>query len=337
MATCNAKEPSVSTLPEIPSNIKKQLAFACTHEANRVPPRNVEADKLYKNARWLLKKNILKKDPAAYPAIERLQRIATAYGHDRANIELRRMLEQGQAVSADPVNESIDFVQDLIKRGIPAGYYDMGWYLEHGYGVRMDPDLAFKYFRKSADMGSPEGQFLVGMKLADFSKWGAEIAIIGDSMLRCAADQGHAEAGQRSGTSLQEEKQYIDAMRYFQLGTSAGNATAASSLADAFSAKDHADPVWGLNQSEDLERQRRYKVIEKFLSDYSYLNPTIPEINDIVPLPPAKLPPWDGKFKWLEEHKADNAPPLPSEERIAEMARAKGLDPKTGRPLNSTK
>ena len=54
-----------------------------------------------------------------------------------------------------------------------------------------------------------------------------------------------------------------------------------------------------------------------------------------MPLPPAQLPPWDGKFQWLEAHKANVPPPLPSEERIAEMAKAKGLDPKTGRPLKN--
>ena len=87
----------------------------------------------------------------------------------------------------------------------------------------------------------------------------------------------------------------------------------------------------------DPERARRYKVISKFLSDYDYLDPKVPEIDEIVPLPPAKLPPWDGKFKWLEEFKANLAPALPSEKRIAEMARAKGLDPKTGRPIQAGK
>ena len=327
----------MSQLPEISADVKKQLAFTCTHEADHLPVRDPEADQLYKHARWLIKKNILKKDPAAYPPAERLLRIATAYGHDRANIELRRMLEDGHAVSLDPVNESIDLVQDLIKRGIPAGYYDMGWYLEHGYGVRADQDLAFKYFRKSADMGSPEGQFVVGQMLADMSKWGAAIADIGEAMTRCAADQGHAEAGQRAATYLQAVKQYSDALKYFQISASAGDSTAAYTLFGAFGAQKHADPIWGLGQAADAERESRYYKISDFLSDYSYLHPTIPEINEIVPLPPAKLPPWDGKFKWLEEHQADKAPPLPTEERIAEMARAKGLDPKTGRLSSTTK
>jgi TPR repeat protein len=149
------------SLPDVPADIKKQLAFSCTHEATRIPPRDPEADQLYKHARWLVKANVLKQESAAYPPIERLLRIATAHGHDRANIELRSMLDKDQAHSADPVNEAIDLVQDLIKRGIPAGYYDMGWYVDHGYGVDADQELAFKYYRKAADLGNPEGQYLI--------------------------------------------------------------------------------------------------------------------------------------------------------------------------------
>ncbi|MFH7090670.1 DUF6396 domain-containing protein [Klebsiella pneumoniae] len=45
-----------------------------------------------------------------------------------------------------------------------------------------------------------------------------------------------------------------------------------------------------LAQQKDPERARRYKQIAKILSNYSYASPTVPEINDIVPLPPALLP-----------------------------------------------
>ena len=88
-----------------------------------------------------------------------------------------------------------------------------------------------------------------------------------------------------------------------------------------------------LGQKKDEERVRRYEAISDFLSSYSYLNPKVPEIDSIVPLPPAKLPAWDGSFQWLKAHKANVPPPLPTEERINEMATAKGLDPATGRPL----
>ena len=49
--------------------------------------------------------------------------------------------------------------------------------------------------------------------------------------------------------------------------------------------------MYYLGQQEDLERAERYKKIWRILAGYSYANPKVPEINDIVPLPPAKLPP----------------------------------------------
>lgn len=334
---CSGKGTGMDKLPEISADIKKQLAFTCAQEKDRIPPRDPEADQLYKHARWLVKGNILKQDPAVYPAIERLVRIATAYGHDKANIELRSMLEKSQAVSLDPVNEVIDLVQDLIHRGVPAGYYDMGWYLANGYGVRADEELAFKYYRKSADLGNPPGQYLVGDLLADPSKHGLEIAHVGLAMWRCAADQLHANAANDLGVHLKNSDHRAEAMKYRQIAAQEGMSVAAYSLANAFSVKYHADPIRSLGQAVDLERQRRYDAIQDFLHRYDYLNARIPEINDIVPLPPAKLPPWTGNFQWLEEHEANVPPPLPSEQRIAEMARAKGLDAKTGRPLKAAK
>jgi len=38
----------------------------------------------------------------------------------------------------------------------------------------------------------------------------------------------------------------------------------------------------------------------------------------------------------MKAHEANIPPPLPSEERSAEMARAKGLDPQTGRAVSGT-
>jgi TPR repeat protein len=326
----------MNQLSEISSDIKKQLAFTCRHEKDGIPPRDAEADQLYKHARWLAKRNILKQDVSVYPAIERLVRIAVAHGHDKANVELRNMIEKNQAHSADPMNEVIDLVQDLIKRNIPAGYYDMGWYLENGFGVRADKELAFKYYRKSADLGSPHGQYLVGDKLDKSGVYGEEIAAIGQAMQRCAADQGHAKSANEYGMSVKLDGNFAEAIKYYQLSASAGSAQAALSLASAFSSN-NKNRINDLGQVTDPEREARYKIVFNFLADYEYLNPKVPELDTIAPLPPSKLPPWDGKFKWLEEHKANVPPPLPTEERIAEMAKAKGLDPKTGRQVGAAK
>ncbi|SOS14606.1 hypothetical protein PL963_00351 [Pseudomonas cerasi] len=91
--------------------------------------------------------------------------------------------------------------------------------------------------------------------------------------------------------------------------------------------------MYYLGQKEDLERAERYKQISRLLSRLSYANPKVPEINEIVPLPPAKLPAWDGKLKWIEEREANIPPPKPSEALIEQLAKAMVLDPKTGKPL----
>lgn len=314
-----------SLVPDLPG-VQAKLAFVCAREKDHLPPRDPGADQLYKHARWLRKGNLLKKDAMLYPKIERLIRIATAYAHDKANLELRYLLAQGEAKSLTPT-EAIDLVEELIKRGIPGGYYDMGRYLEGGYGVQRNPELALKYFRKSADLGSPEGQYLVGSKLLPVDA----APEVGKAMLLCAAEQGHGEAGLDLGVDLKTDKHYDTALYALQLGVKGGNATAATFLEDGFKGPPSNDELSYLAVPADPERARRYKVIGQMLSGYDYLNPKVSELDEIVPLPPAKLPSWGGKLRWLEEHQANVAPPLPSEERITEMARAKGLNPATGR------
>lgn len=326
---------TVSATPDM-AGLRPDMVFTCTNEVEHIPPRDHEADQLYQHARWLRRNNLLKDDPAAYPAIERLVRIATAYGHDKANLALRGMLNKGQAQSPNLIKESVDLVEDLIHRNVPGGYYDMGNYLMQGYGVVGDLELAKRYYRKAADLGSPDAQYLIGDKLTDARSHAPDIVEIGLQMYRCAAEQGHAKAAVDLGVYIYREQPQL-AMKAFQLGIRAGNAQSASWLEDGFTIIDPSvGPYMGQTQA-DPERAKRYKIIGKFLSDYDYLDPKVPEIDEIVPLPPAKLPSWDGKIKWLEEFKANVPPPLPSEKRIAEMARAKGLDPKTGRPLAAGK
>jgi len=325
---------TISATPDM-AGLRPDADFNCAKEADHIPPRDPEAEQLYQHARWLRRNNLLKDDPAVYPAIERLVRIATAYGHDKANLALRGMLKNGQAQSPNPIKESVDLVEDLIQRGIPGGYHDMGNYLMQGDGVVGDVELGKRYYRKAADLGSPDAQYLIGDQLIDTRRHPPEVVVIGLQMLRCAAEQGHTEAAVGLGVYIYEEKPK-EAMEAYQLGTKAGSSQCASWMELGFKLLDPKE-IGYLGVTPDPERARRYEIITKFLSDYDYLGPKIPEIDEIVPLPPAKLPPWDGKFKWLEEHKANVPPPLPPEKRIVEMARAKGLDPKTGRPIHPGK
>lgn len=332
LSACSAapEQRHMSDLPNMPTTLEQQLAFTCAYEKDRLPKLAPEIEQLFLHARWLQKRNLLKDDPGQYPAIARLYRIATAYGHHKANHNLSNMLMKDQAYSEDAVEETLDLAEDLVKRGIPLGFYDSGYYLQQGMGVEQDEKLALKYFRHAADLGSPEAQYYVGDKLVSVGISLPQIQRIGEDMKKCAAQQGHAEAALEAAIHLDAEKNYPDALKYYQMAVKAGSSTL--TLREAFLSPP-PDSIYYLALPKDEERSRRYGILNKFLHNYSYLNPTVDDIDEIVPLPPAKLPPWDGKTKWQKAWDSGEAPPLPSEERIAELARAKGLDPATGRPL----
>lgn len=328
---CSNKERTVPPLEEVKTN----LAFTCIYEKDHLPKLDPEADQLYRYARYVQKNNQLQEDVSIYPELERYYRIATAHGHYKANLELRQMIGKGQAWTVDPVKETLDLTQELIDRGIPGGYYDMARYLEAGYGVKQDAELALRYYRKSADLGNPEGQYLVGDKLTDIGGPQSESFKVGLQMWDCASQQGYGQAGDMLGRNLKGKKMYAEALKAFHLAVKGGYSTSAVDLKEGFSGPDKSDAFNYLALEKDPERSRRYKEIGDILGRYSYAHPTVPELDEIVPLPPAKLPPWDGKIQWLKDHEANIAPPKPSVALLEKLAKAKGLDPKTGRPLGA--
>lgn len=63
------KNAAMNQLLDIPGDIKKQRAFTCAYEKDRIPPHDPEAVQLYKHARWLIKANTLRQVPKADPPI----------------------------------------------------------------------------------------------------------------------------------------------------------------------------------------------------------------------------------------------------------------------------
>ncbi|WP_374489661.1 sel1 repeat family protein [Zoogloea sp.] len=322
-----------SEFADIPRSLEDQLAFTCTYEAERIPPRDPEADQLFKHARWLYKRNRLKNDPTKFPEIERLYRISAAWGHDKANHNLALMMIRGQSDADDYISLPVTLAQNLIKRGIPQGYYDMGVLLSSGYGVKGNDASALQYMRKAADLGNPDAQYHIGNVLFSMGIKNIITFNIGRSMIACSAEQGNAQASFQAAIDLKNEKNFSAAVHYYHLSIKNGKNLGAFTLSASFLAPPSDNTLDYLGLAKDEERSRRYAILSDFLHNYSYLNPTVEDIDEIVPLPPAKLPPWDGKPKWLKEWESGKAPPLPSEERLAEMAEAKGLAPKTGRPV----
>ncbi len=269
------------------------------------------------------------KGPKDFNEVARFYRIAAAHGHYKANGNLQKLVSQGFAKSPHPAKETVDLAAQLIKAGVPGGYYDMGHYLELGYGVKPDSELALRYFRKAADLGSPEAQAYIGELLAPLDK-APEIA---RQMRQCATDQGLGDAASTLGIDLKTDKLYPEAVKAFQKGVEAGDTMSASMLGKAFKAPPPTDQLYYMALPGDPERSQRYRAIVEFLHANDGRNPKVPDVDRIVPLPPAKLPPWDGTFQWKKDQDAAVPPQKPSDEEIQRLAGEKHLDPATGLPI----
>ncbi|MFJ1213659.1 SEL1-like repeat protein [Burkholderia pyrrocinia] len=317
----------MNPLPDV-SAVRLNLAFTCVREAEHLPPLDPEADKLFKYGRYLEKNE----GPKDFSDISRYYRIAAGHGHYKANHDLQILISSGAASSPDAEKESVDLAEQLIKAGVPSGYYDIGHYVLNGYGLQRDEDVARRYIRRAADLGNADAQYYVA-NLLDPADAAPDIAL---QMFQCTAEQGHAEAANYHGVSLQTDKKFSDAAKAFQMSVAAGSSQSALVLEAAFDVNGGKEPVSNLEVHADPERVRRYDLIGKFIRTNDGLNLKVPDLDKIVPLPPAKLPQRDGTFQWQKEQDAATPPPKPSDELINEMAKAKQLDPATGLPLATT-
>jgi hypothetical protein len=145
-------------------------------------------------------------------------------------------------------------------------------------------------------------------------------------------EQNHPKAAFAYGIARQNQREYRAALEAYQISVTAGYPTSALILEDGFKVINPESNDY-LGVEEDLERSHRYELIGAFLSRYEHLGAKVPDIDQIVPLPPAKLPHWDETFEWKRKRDAAVPPSPPSEELIARMCEEKGLDPATGWPL----
>ena len=276
----------------------KNFQFTCLHEADVFPPLDPEADKWFKQGVQLSRQ-----DNPDLKRIAQLYRRAAAKDHYIAIGNLQVMISEGDAEPVAgklPQDEVIDLVERLIKMEIPFGYYIMGTYLPEGYGVEQDENAAFSYMLKAAVMGNPEGQYVIGDKFMDAQVPELYRLDLGRTMLDCASRQGFSKASFELGLHYAlTEGNYTKALFYLQEGAKQGHTLSAFRLSQAFRTQDINDRANYLGQEIDLERVRRYTLIRK----EARKNPRakFPDIDKIVPLPPAPLPEWDGTFEYKKQ------------------------------------
>ena len=324
--------------------LQANLAFVCKHEEK--PELLPETQQLYNYALYHDLHNMWtgKRGDEVWNGLARYYRIAAMNGDYKANIRLQYLLKSGRISSDMPQTEVHNLNEELAKQLPATAYYNLYGYLDVGYGVRTEKDGKYAYLRKAADLGSREAQYVVGDILTDIKDEGTlqQRLKIYEQLLSCSSEQGFGEASEMLGLGYESDKEYSKALEAFHQGVKNGSELSANVLSEVFHNKRENKYLDDLNLKEDSERARRYKIIGDYLYEKDYLQPKVPDLDDIVPLPPAPLPEWDGKIafqRWFE----GEAPPKPDEALVRRLAWQAGLngdtglDEKTGMPKKLTK
>lgn len=178
---------------------------------------------------------------------------------------------------------------------------NMGAYHQRGIGVKADTSRAYAFWQLAADMGSSAAQAYLGAKLKGTYDnphqgfWGnREIAL---KMLECSFAQGSGEGAYELATTLANRdgktpEFYARALLIYHEGVKLGCKDCANTLSVRF---DRTTPLTG--NTIDTARAERYSE----LGDALELNPDLrfPNLDKVLPLPPAPLPFWDGERETL--------------------------------------
>ena len=316
------------------------LEFTCKKEER--PPLSEETQQLYNYALYHDLHNMWtgEKGDEVWNGLARYYRIAAANGDYKANVRLQYLLNTGRISTDMPQTEVHNLNEELAKQLPATAYYNLYGYLDVGYGVHTEEGGKYAYLRKAADLGSREAQYTVAEMLADIEdseetqeafKYRLELV---KQLRTCASEQGLGDASSNLGSSFKLSKKYAEAVKSYHQGVKNGDSISASVLKRAFSQKTSKDSFDFLDLALDEERSRRYDIIWNYLAKYDYLQPKVPDLDEIVPLPPAKLPKWDGKIAFQRWYEGE-APPKPSEALMQKLANQAGLRVDNGLDLET--
>ncbi|BDT67999.1 hypothetical protein os1_21800 [Comamonadaceae bacterium OS-1] len=293
-----AAKPVLPRFTELPAFNPHRADFTCQYEAAANPSVTPQAEALFQQA---MAKDDWRMWPQErdYAGMAALLKQAMDLGHWKAQFNLAGLYFEGQGVPRD-VNEALRLTEDLMQKGVPAAWDNMGTYYMGGTGpLKASSTVAYAFWQRAAEMGSMSAQTYIGHKLdANHDEpptfWGNEK--VGIKMLECAFAQGSGEAAYELGSSLDSSaqlldsnaaaKQYRRALEILHEGVKFGHEGCANYL---FASFDDGDALVG--HTKDPSRARRYKTLADRLFHDSYLK--LPNLDKVLPLPPAQLPKWN--------------------------------------------
>ena len=340
-ARCYAKEQEQQRKTQM-AQLEQLAALEFTCKKEELPPLSEETQQLYNYALYHDLHNMWTGDKGdeVWNGLARYYRIAAANGDYKANVRLQYLLNTGRISTDMPQTEVHNLNEELAKQLPATAYYNLYGYLDEDYGVRTEEGGKYAYLRKAADLGSREAQYTVAEILSDIEdeseteeafKYRLKLV---KQLRSCASEQGLGEVSSNLGISLQMDKKYQEALKVFHQGVKNGDSISALVLSHAFESGVQADNLNFLDVSPDDERVKRYHMISSYLSRYDYLQPKVPDLDEIVPLPPAKLPKWDGKIAFQRWYEGE-APPKPSEALMLKLANQAGLRVDNGLDLET--
>ncbi|HHY6932272.1 TPA: DUF6396 domain-containing protein [Burkholderia ambifaria] len=289
-----------------------RAAFKCKHEADVIPSIDQDADRWNRRA-MALTSSLLWPNQRDYKGAVELWTKAAERKHWKAMLNLANAYAQGDGVDRD-AERAVQIAEQAMKLGVPAAYDLMGTYYMNGTGVKQDASRAYGFWQLAADMGNPNAMAYLGGKMdavyddpkAGF--WGnRKIAL---QMLECGFAQGNGDAAYALGTTLVGSDKSLGednerALRILHDGVKYGSARSAAYLFGAF---DDGDPVAG--NAKDRARAERYIILADRLERDPDLR--LPNLDKVLPLPPARLPKWNGDKKTLiDAAKAVISVPVP--------------------------
>jgi len=314
-----------TVMSDLPRNEKLPLfdphrkEFTCVYEAQHEPLLDPQAEMWFQQALALDDPNTWY-EKIDYAKVYQLYVQAAERNHWKAMLNLASLiLSDRPGVPEHDPEVAIRWVEKAMKMGVPDAYDRMGIYHLNGLVKGGDATSAYAFFQRAADMGSPAAMTFLGYKLAGNSDnpsegfWGN--LPIGTKMLECAFAQGYGDAADKlsliyARPNTTEAK--LRALKILHEGVKLGSAKCADSLVPEFDGMDLADGT-NLVGHIDKARAQRYSKIGDVLKLYDG-RLKLPNLDKVVPLPPAPLPKWDGNAKTLiDAAKAVAPPPRPQQ------------------------
>jgi len=291
----NSAAPVLPRFTELDAFDPHRQSYECKHEADVNPPPTAEADALFQQGMAVTGHDLWPED-RDYMKAAKIWAQAAERGHWKAQLNLAGLYLKGLGVSQDP-DKALELTEGLMRKGVPAAWDNMGAYYMGGVGpLKQDATVAYAFWQKAADMGSMAAQAYLGEKLLGTHDeppafWGNRA--IGLKMLECGYAQGSGKAAFELGLTLDNtDGRHVLALKILHEGVKFGSERSANYLGSSFR---HGDEL--VDRRIDVARAERYSV----LGDALWHNPDLrfPNLDKVLPLPPADLPYWNGDKKTL--------------------------------------